>query len=96
MDAQMQEMVTTELKRIVAELNLTDAQKEQAKPAIEAAQKKIAEYKASGKTPTPQEVAAWRANFREKLVKVLTPEQLRTWDAEVAKARTFMGVPATA
>jgi hypothetical protein len=91
MDAQMQEMVANELRRIVTELNLTEAQKEQAKPAIEAAQKKIAEYRASGKTPTPQEVAMWRANFREKLVAFLTPEQLRKWDTEVAKAKTFMG-----
>jgi|SwirhirootsSR3_FD_contig_41_12148208_length_444_multi_5_in_0_out_0_1 protein CpxP len=91
MDSQMQELVASELRRIVTELNLTDAQKEQAKPAIEAAQRKIAEYKASGKTPTPQEVATWRANFREKLVAFLTPEQLKKWDAEVAKSKTFMG-----
>ncbi len=94
MDSQTQEMVTNELKRIVAELNLTDAQKEQAKPAIEAIQHKIAEYKASGKTPTHEEVAAWRASFREKLVKFLTPEQLKKWDSEVARAKTFMGQPA--
>ena len=93
MDVQTQDMVANELKRIAAELNLTDAQKEQAKVAIEGAQKKIADYRASGKTPTPQEIAMWKANFRERLVKFLTPEQLTKWDAEVAKARTFMGQP---
>ena len=93
MSVQMQDMVANELKRIGGELNLTEAQKEQAKAAIEGAQKKIAEYKASGKTPTPQEIAAWKANFRERLVKFLTPEQLTKWDAEAAKARTFLGQP---
>ena len=93
METQMQDTVANELKRIAADLNLTDAQKVQAKAAIEGAQKKIADYKASGKTPTPQEIAAWKANFRERLVKFLTPEQLTKWDAEVAKARTFMGQP---
>ena len=93
MDVQTQDMLANELKRIGGELNLTEAQKEQAKAAIEGAQKKIAEYKASGKTPTPQEIAAWKANFREKLVKFLTPEQLTKWDAEVAKSKSFMGLP---
>ena len=93
MDVQTQDMVANELKRFAADLNLTDAQKEQAKAAIEGAQKKIADYKASGRTPTPQEIAAWKANFREKLVKFLTPEQLTKWDAEVAKSKSFMGLP---
>ena len=93
METQMQDTVANELKRIAADLNLTDAQKAQAKVAIEGAQKKIADYKASGKTPTPQEIAAWKANFRERLVKFLTPEQLTKWDAEAAKARMFMGQP---
>ena len=88
---QEQEAVAVELKRIAAELILSDAQKSQAKMAIENARVKIAEYKRSGKTPTKEEVTAWRTNFRAKLVAFLTPEQLTKWDAEVAKAKTFMG-----
>jgi hypothetical protein len=86
-----QEAVSAELKRFAADLNLSDAQKSQAKAAIENARVKVAEYKKSGKTPTKEEVAAWRTNFRSKLVAFLTPEQLTKWDAEVSKAKTFMG-----
>ena len=86
-----QEAVAAELKRFAADLNLSDAQKAQAKAAFENAAQKADEYKKSGKTPTKEEVAAWKANFRTKLVAFLTPEQLTKWDAEVAKAKTFMG-----
>jgi hypothetical protein len=30
----------------------------------------------------------------ERVVKFLTPEQLTKWDAEVAKAKTFLGIAA--
>ena len=56
----MQEMVATELKRIVATLNLTDTQKEQARPEIEAAQKKIAEVQGER-----QDTNATRSRYME-------------------------------
>ena len=34
-------------------------------------------------------IAKNRSAGREKLEKFLTPEQLKTWDAEVAKAKDF-------
>jgi Spy/CpxP family protein refolding chaperone len=91
MDQQTQDMVAAELKRFVADLNLTDAQKAQAKTAFENLSERADEYMKSGKTPTKEEVAAWRTNFRTKLEAFLTPEQLAKWDAEAAKAKTFFG-----
>lgn len=86
-----QEAVAAELKRFAADLNLSDEQKAQARKAFENAGAKVAEYRESGKTVTQEDVAAWRANFRTKLVAFLTPEQLEKWDAEAAKAKTFLG-----
>jgi len=84
-----EEKIRTELKRIVTELNLSDAQKDQAREAIALASLNYQHYKKSGQVPTEKEVAAMRVVFRERLVKFLTPEQLKKWDAEVAKARTM-------
>lgn len=86
-----QEAVAAELKRFGADLNLTDAQKAQAKTAFEAASAKVAEFQKSGKTLSKEEVAAMHTTLRTKLVAFLTPEQLTKWDAEMAKAKTFLG-----
>jgi hypothetical protein len=40
-----------------------------------------------------KKLAAERDQIREHVVKFLTPEQLTKWDAEIAKARTFLGHP---
>jgi hypothetical protein len=34
---------------------------------------------------------AARDQIREHIVKFLTPEQLKKWDAEMSKSRTFLG-----
>lgn len=86
-----QQAVAAEFKRFMADLNLTDDQKAQAKAALDNAGKKLTEYADSGKQPTQEDVAAWRANFRTKLEGFLTSEQLAKWDAEMAKAKTFLG-----
>jgi protein CpxP len=36
-------------------------------------------------------VKARRAEIRERVEKFLSPDQLRKWDAEVAKAKEFLG-----
>jgi hypothetical protein len=35
-----------------------------------------------------------RAPLRERVAAFLTPEQLTKWDAEVAKAKAFLGIAA--
>jgi hypothetical protein len=42
------------------------------------------------KEDVAQYIAKNRAAGREKLEKFLTAEQLKTWDAEVAKAKDFL------
>jgi protein CpxP len=36
-------------------------------------------------------VAANRDQLRQRLVNCLSPEQLKKWDAEVSKAKEFLG-----
>ena len=38
---------------------------------------------------------AERSTLRERVVKFFTPEQLVKWDAEVAKAKTVLGLAVT-
>src|SRR5262245_66495588 len=88
--------VETELKRIVADLNLSDAQKAQLKTGLENAQERLEEIREKHPDVTRADVIAkiieQRDSLRQRVVKFLTPEQLTKWDAEVAKARTFLGI----
>ena len=75
--------IAAELKRLGAELNLSESQKDQVKS-----------YKKQNPNLSKEDIAKYVAKNREagrqKLEKFLTPEQLKTWDAEVSKAKDFL------
>ena len=83
-----------ELKRLGRELNLSDSQKEQLKAFLTEKYEQLQEYKKQNpnlsKDDIIQYIAKNRSAGREKIEKFLTPEQLKTWDAEVAKAKDFL------
>jgi periplasmic protein CpxP/Spy len=89
------EQVATELKRFAGDLNLTDDQKEQLRVALTEAREKIAEYMQQNPTTTKADViskvVANRDAIRQRVVNFLSPEQLRKWDDEKAKAKDFLG-----
>jgi protein CpxP len=89
------EQVAAELKRFSADLQLTDDQKAKLQEFLTEARAKVADYLKANpnakKTDVIKEVAANRDQLRQRLVNFLTPEQLTKWDAEVAKAREFLG-----
>ena len=95
MRAEMIEVVETELKRFATDLNLSETQKSQLKAALENAHEKIDEIRAKNPNISKADVVAKlkenRTAIRERVVKFLTPEQLTKWDAEVTKAKTFLG-----
>ena len=95
MRAENTEAIEKELRRIGADLNLSDAQKTQLKTALEGARVKIDEYKANNPNATKADVSVKlkeaRGSTRERVTKFLTPEQLTKWDAEVTKSREFLG-----
>jgi Spy/CpxP family protein refolding chaperone len=73
--------IEDEVRRIATELNLSDAQKAQMRTVLENAEAKL-DNDAPGKV---------RDSIREQVTKILTPQQLMTWDAEMSKAKTFLG-----
>jgi protein CpxP len=89
------ERVATELKQFSRDLNLTDQQKEKLHAALTEAREKVDEYLKKNPNTTKAEiiskVKANRAEIRERVVAFLNPDQLSKWDAEVAKAKEFLG-----
>ena len=88
--------VAAELKRIAGDLNLSDDQKSKLHTALENAREKLDEIRQANPDMTRADVIAKlksvRVTARERLVNFLTPEQLGKWDAEMAKAKTFLGI----
>ena len=93
--AEQRDLVASELKQIGAKLNLSNDQKEKLQAFMTEASEKVQEYKQQNPNATREElikkVADNRASIRQRLVNFLTPEQLTTWDAEIAKAKEFLG-----
>ena len=89
------EQVATELKRFAHDLNLTDQQKEKLHSALEEAREKVAEYLKKNPNTSRANIIAkvkdHRAEIRQRVVSFLSPDQLTKWDAEVSKAKEFLG-----
>jgi anti-sigma regulatory factor (Ser/Thr protein kinase) len=89
------EQVANELKRFAGDLNLTDQQKEKLHTALAEGREKVAEYleKYPGATKADiiGKVKAHREEIRHRVEAFLSPEQLAKWDAEVSKAKEFLG-----
>ena len=89
------EQVATELKRFASDLKLTDDQKEKLRVALTEAREKIANYMEQNPNTTKADitskVVANRDAIRQRVVSFLSPEQLKKWDDEKAKAKDFLG-----
>jgi len=92
--------IASELKRLGGELNLSDDQKERLRNFLADKYEKLPEYRKKNANISKEHIAQYiaknRAAGREKLEKFLTPEQLKIWDAELAKAKDFLSRAATA
>jgi len=95
MKPEVARIVEPELRRFAADLNLSDAQKAQLQTALENARERMDEIRSKNPDVTRADVIAKlqevRGSLRERVVKFFTPDQLAKWDAEVAKAKTFLG-----
>src|SRR5262249_49624854 len=91
------EMVRNELKRFAGDLNLSDEQKTKLHERLAFTANRFQEYKKSHPDVSRQDiikaVGSHRAELRQGLERFLSPEQLKKWDAEVAKAKEFLGQP---
>ena len=92
---QEREQVMSELKRFGQDLNLNDQQKEKLQSALVEAREKVADYLKSHPNTSRADIIAHvkehRAEIRQRVVNFLTPDQLTKWDAEVSKAKEFLG-----
>ena len=97
MNDEQAQAVRNELKRIAGDLNLSDEQKTKLHERMAFAAGRLYEYKKSHPEVTRQDVikaiGSHRTELREAVERFLTPEQLKKWDAEVAKAKEFLGHP---
>jgi periplasmic protein CpxP/Spy len=87
--------VATELNRFAQELKLSDSQKEQLRTHLADRHAKLQEFMQQNpniaKRDLIEKITSIRSSVREQIVKFLTPQQLEKWDAEVAKAKEFLG-----
>ena len=92
---EQREQAAAELKRFGADLQLSDDQKQRLHEALAEARAKLAEYLKENPNTTKADIAkrvlAHRTEIRERLVAFLNPEQLKKWDAEIGKAKEFLG-----
>ena len=92
---EQRETVVGELKRIGADMNLSDEQKQKLQDFMVEASEKVQEFRQQNPNATKEEIVKRvmdnRAAIRQRVVNFLTPEQLAKWDAEVAKAKEFLG-----
>jgi len=99
MTTEAKTMIEDELKRFGSNLNLSDAQKSKLRSALEKAEDKIEEIRKTNpdisRADVRKKLAGARDQIREHVVSFLNPEQLKKWDAEVAKAKSFLGHPMT-
>ena len=90
--------IRNELKRFAGDLNLSDEQKTKLHERLASAAEKLHEYKKSHPNVTREDiikaVASHRTELHAAVERFLTPEQLKKWDAEVAKAKEFLGFAA--
>lgn len=93
--AEEREQVASELKRFAQDLNLTDQQKEKLQAALVDAREKLAEYHKKNPNTSRADIIAHvkehRDEIRQRISNFLSPDQLTKWNAEVAKAKEFLG-----
>ena len=93
--SQEREQVVAELKRFGQDLNLTDQQREKLQSTLVDARERVAEYLKSHPNTSRADIVAkikeHRSEIRQRVVNFLSPDQLTKWDAEMTKAKEFLG-----
>jgi ribosomal protein L9 len=92
---EQRDQVVAEAKRFATDLHLSNDQKEKLQNAFTDARSKVGDYLKDHpnitKTDIVKQVAGQRDQIRQRVTSFLTPDQLKMWDAEMAKAKEFLG-----
>ena len=87
--------VVAEAGRFAASLHLSNDQKEKLQNAFTDARSKVGDYlqehPGTTRADIAKQVMSHRDQIRQRVTNFLTPDQLKMWDAEVAKAKEFLG-----
>ena len=87
--------IKSELTQFASSLNLSDDQKSRLRTALENAREKLEDMRKAHPNISKEDVIAKlkaaRQPLRERISGFLTPDQLSKWDAQVAKAKSFLG-----
>lgn len=87
--------IEAEVKHFATDLKLSSEQKLKLQDALEGAREHIDQIHRQSPDITREKllakVKAARPQIHNRVAAFLTPEQLAKWDAEVAKAKTFLG-----
>jgi protein CpxP len=93
--SEQRDAIASELKSFGASLNLSDDQKQKLQSFMTEASEKLQDYKQQNPNASREDlmkkIADNRAAIRQRITNFLTPDQLTKWDAEVAKAKQFLG-----
>ncbi len=93
--SEQRNQVVAEAGRFATNLHLSNDQKEKLQSAFTDARSKVGDYLKTHPNMTKadivKEVAGHRDQIRQRVVNFLTPDQLKMWDSEVAKAKEFLG-----
>jgi len=93
--SEQRNQVIDEAKRFASDLHLSNDQKEKLQTAFQSAREKLGDYMKDHPGVTrgdiAKELSAHRDQLRQRVVNFLSPDQLKMWDAEVAKAKQFLG-----
>lgn len=96
LSAEAREAIKNEVHRFAQDLNLSDDQKTKLRTALENAREKVEDFRQNHPDMSKIEVMAKlkdaRGAIRERVTSFLTPEQLTKWDAEIVKAKSFLGI----
>src|ERR1700749_4753336 len=92
---EIREQVANEVKRFATDLHLSPDQKEKLQTAFQSARGKLGDYMETHPNVTKadigKELLSRREEIRQRVTNFLTPDQLKMWDNEVAKAKEFLG-----
>jgi hypothetical protein len=92
---EQRDQVVAEAGRFASSLHLSNDQKEKLQSAFTDARSKVGDYLKDHpnitKTDIVKQVAGQRDQIRQRVGSFLTPDQMKMLDAEIAKAKEFLG-----
>ena len=92
---EQRDQVVAEAGRFASSLHLSNDQKEKLQNAFTDARSKVGDYLKDHpgitKADIAKQVSSHRDQIRQRVMNFLTPDQLKMWDSEMAKAKEFLG-----